>query len=255
MSLPAALEFAITALPGDYYLRLPITHFEGIVQCLRDDLVMVDGAEPALWPELEVLEPEETHAGLFPIAVRTVIALEPPLLAEWLSGAVTECAWDGRDRVGTDEEIAGVLYWGSENERWRLRRVCISRYSRIEQLEDTTELESYGAFRDWLLVQENQYQAWTLYRHGWSDYNTTQLPRLMPFLRQYLTVQEYLLSRIWPGRPVVAPVLEEASLERELAKRTAISAVGRARQGIRLVMQWELETGRLTRLDEQVVRV
>lgn len=247
MSLPASLDFTLTALQGDYYLRLPLLDFAGIFESLNDALVMVDGADPALYPELEVMEPEDQGEGLFPIEVRTVVCVEKRRLLDWLPDHVTCCAFDGLSRAAVDDDIAGVLYWGSEDERWRLRRVCIGRYSRFEDLDDTSELDSYGAFRDWLLVQGNQYQAWTLYRHGWSDYNSTDIDRLLDFFRRYLQVHEHFLGLAYPGKTIATPELPR-DLENQIVARTKKIGVG-----VRWTYRWDLAKG-LERVGEEVVR-
>lgn len=238
------MRFSCTALPGDYYLRLPVIHPLGVLRALRDELVMVDGCDPADFPELEEREPEEPWEGLFPMVVRTVIAVPPERLTGWLAPLAhwpSEPA--GLARPATDEDIAGVLYWGSENERWRLRRICIGRYSRFEELDDTSELDSYGAFRDWLLVQGNQYQAWSLYPWGWSDYNTTDASRILPFLQQWLMVQADVLQLLEPAVPSIAPMLDERAW-----------ALALAHPGWRQEWQWQREAGVLMPGERMTVR-
>ncbi|HYE76844.1 MAG TPA: hypothetical protein VEI97_02565 [bacterium] len=247
MPFPDSLDFSLTAFQGDYYLRLPVLDFPGVVETLNDPLVMVDGAEPTLYPDLEVLEPEDEGEGLFPIVVRTVVCIARKRLIDWLPRAVLSCAFAGLMRQADDADIAGVLYWGSEEERWRLRRVCIGRYSRYEDLPDTSELDSYGAFRDWLLVQGNQYQAWTLYRHGWSDFNSTDPGRLLEFLRRYLQVHEHFLSLAYPGL-AIASVSVPKDLDREITAKTARPGIG-----VRWTYRWQLGGG-LERVGEEGVR-
>ena len=250
MPLPDSLEFGLTALPGDYYLRLPVLGSIGVTGALNDPLVMVDGLAPDLFPDLEVLEPEERHEGLFPIVVRTVICVARERLAPWIEGSLNPPEATGLARAMTDDDIVGVLYWGSEDERWRLRRVCIGRYSRFEDLDDTSELDSMGAFRDWLLVQSNQFQAWTLFRNGWSDYNTTDLKRLMPFLQRYVNANEHVLSMRAPENMIVGAAFDHRKTEEELKRRTSDQ-----RWGVKMTFRWELETGRLERLEDKAVRV
>ncbi|MEO7994882.1 MAG: hypothetical protein ABI743_10840 [bacterium] len=251
MGLPPHLDCTLTALPGDFYLRLPIFEPAAIIATITDPLVMIDGAEPALYPDLEILEPEEQDPGLFPIVVRTVVCVEKERLGDWFETKGFEQPTDaGLTHAANDDDIAGVLYWGSEAERSRLRRVCIGRYSRFDDLDDTSELDSYGAFRDWLLVQNNQFQAWTLFHDGWSDYNTIELQRLLPALQRYLTSCEEAWMPLSGGVGVMAPQVPVEDWLRELTEATRNQS-----WGVRWTLRWHLATARLERIGSERVKV
>lgn len=214
------LQAVLTALPGDFYLRLPLLAPLGVQRLIDDDLVMVDGLSPEDFGELESLEPEEDGVGQFPIVVRTILALEKSAITDWLQSLVPSVPDPGgARRRWSDDDIAGVLYWGTEA-RWRLRRICVGRYSRFDDLEDTSELDTTGAFRDWLLVQGTQSAALTLYRQGWMEYNTTDLPQLLAFVQRSLVLTSELVALGHPSRLQVPPSVDRKELERRISRLT-----------------------------------
>lgn len=217
----SALHCALTALPGDFYLRVPLVDPRGVLSLIGEPMVMVDGLDPDDFPGLDLLEPEETHEGRFLIEVRTVLALEKEQLTPWLADlCATSAAAAGLTQSMSDDDIAGVLYWG-EDARWRLRRICIGRYSRFEELADTSELDSYGAFRDWLLVQGNQAFAFTCFNNGWGEYNTTDAGVLLDFLQRWLNVYADIAQMQRPDEMIVPPMPDRKGLAKSLADLTA----------------------------------
>lgn len=224
---------ALTALPGDFYLRVPLVDPRGVLSLIDEPMVMVDGLEPDHFPGLDILEPEEADVGAFPIEVRTVLALEKEQLTPWLTelcSVTTEAR--GLSQEMSDDDIAGVLYWGEEA-RWRLRRICIGRYSRFEELADTSELDSLGAFRDWLLVQGNQTFAFTCFTNGWGEYNTTDAAGMLDFLQRWLSIYADLVQMQQPEAMIAPPIIDRKALAKALAELTAR---GRGQQR----WEWEL---------------
>jgi len=216
-----SLHCALTALPGDFYLRVPLMDARGVLSLIDEPMVMVDGLDPDDYPGLDLLEPEEVDEGLFPIEVRTVIALEKERLTSWLTEVcAVPAGGEGLTRAMTDDDITGVLYWG-EDARWRLRRICIGRYSRFEELADTSELDSLGAFRDWLLVQGNQIFAFTCFTNGWGEYNTTSASGMLDFLQRWLSFYADLAQILRPDEMIVPPMIDRKGIAKSLAELTA----------------------------------